>query len=85
MLYRSLPRSVRTIVCGDFNFDPACAEYLRLTGGVDETALVDTYGAVHGDQARPATFGCYDRTYMKHPVTCDHVFATRDVAYMGSR
>lgn len=84
-LYQARPRSGRTLLCGDFNFDAGSSEHLSMQRGEGPQALRDVYTAVHGDGERPATFGVYDRTYVKQPVACDHIFATRDIAQLTRR
>lgn len=79
-LYQSRPRTARTVLCGDFNFDAGSSEHLSLQRGQGEQALCDVYALVHGPGARPPTFGVYDRTYVKQPIACDHILASRDVA-----
>jgi len=79
-LYRGRPRTPRTILCGDFNFGAGSSEYLSLTRGDAAESFRDVYVSVHGAAPRPATFGRYDSTYVKQPIACDHVFATRDIA-----
>ena len=84
-LYQPRPRTSRTILCGDFNFADGSSEYLALTRGNSPQALRDVHVMRHGLGARPPTFGCYDTTYVKTPIACDHIFATRDFAGQVSR
>lgn len=84
-LYRGRPRTPRAVLCGDFNFDAGSSEYLSLVRGNTDESFRDVYGSVHGDAPRPATFGRYDSTYVKQPIACDHVFATRNLAGLARR
>lgn len=84
-LYRARPRTPRAILCGDFNFDAGSSEYLSLTRGDTDRSFRDVYACVHGLAPRPATFGRYDATYVKQPIACDHVFATRNMAARARR
>lgn len=84
-LYQGRPRTGRTVLCGDFNFEAGSSEYLSLLRGEGPHALHDVHTAVHGAGARPATFGCHDKTYLPQPIACDHVFATPDVAALARR
>jgi len=79
-LYQARPRTARAILCGDFNCDAVSSEYRSVTRGEGEHAFRDVFTTLHGEAARPATFGCYDSTYVKQPIACDHVFATRNIA-----
>jgi endonuclease/exonuclease/phosphatase family metal-dependent hydrolase len=84
-LYRGRPRTPRAIVCGDFNFDAGSSEYLSLARGDTDESFRDVYACVHGAAPRPATFGLYDSRYVKRPLACDHVFATRNMAGLARR
>lgn len=84
-LYQGKPRSARAILCGDFNCDAGSSEYLSLLRGESELAFRDVYGAVHGAAPRPPTFGCYDTTYVKQPIACDHILATKNIAGLARR
>lgn len=84
-LYRGQPRTARVILCGDFNFDAGSSEYLSLTRGDTDESFRDVYASVHGPAPRPATFGLYDSRYVKRPIACDHVFATRNMAGLARR
>ena len=82
-LYQGRPRSPRTVLCGDFNFGPCSSEYRSLTRGVGPHALRDVFTVLHGAADRPATFGCYDKSYAREPIACDHVFASADLASLA--
>jgi endonuclease/exonuclease/phosphatase family metal-dependent hydrolase len=84
-LYRGRPRTPRAILCGDFNFDAGSSEYLSLTRGDTGESFRDVYDSVYGAAPRPATFGLYDKRYVKQPIACDHVFATRNMAALPRR
>lgn len=84
-LYQHRPRSARTVLCGDFNFDAGSSEHKSLQRGESIQSLCDVYTALHGSDPRPATFGCYDTTYVKQPIACDHIFATRDIVRLARR
>jgi endonuclease/exonuclease/phosphatase family metal-dependent hydrolase len=84
-LYQGKPRSGRAILCGDFNCDVGSSEYLSLLRGESDQAFRDMHGAVQGGARRPPTFGCYDTTYAKQPIACDHVFATKNIAGLARR
>lgn len=79
-LYMARPRTARAVLCGDFNFDAGSSEHRSVTRGEGEGAFRDVFTVLHGDAVRPATFGCYDATYVPQPIACDHVFATRNIA-----
>lgn len=84
-LYRARPRGARTVLCGDFNCEASSSEYRGLQRGAHAHAFRDLYAALHGSAPRPPTFGCYDTTYVKRPVACDHILATRDIAGLARR
>lgn len=84
-LYQGKPRSDRAILCGDFNCDAGSSEYLSLVRGESDQAFRDMQVAVHGSARRAPTFGCYDTTWAKQPIACDHVFATRNIAGLARR
>lgn len=84
-LYQHRPRSTRAVLCGDFNFDAGSSEHQSLQRGEASHSLRDVFTALHGVVSRPATFGLYDSTYVKHPIACDHVFATRDIVGQARR
>jgi endonuclease/exonuclease/phosphatase family metal-dependent hydrolase len=84
-LYQGQPRNERAILCGDFNFNAGSSEYLNLMRGHSERAFREMHAAVHGAKPRPPTFGCYDTTYVKQPIACDHVFATKNIAALARR
>lgn len=84
-IYRPWPRTTRAVLCGDFNCDAESGEYRSLVRGEDDHAFRDVFTTLHGDSARPATFGRYDNTYVKQPIACDHVLATRNIAGMARR
>jgi endonuclease/exonuclease/phosphatase family metal-dependent hydrolase len=84
-LYQHSPRSARTVLCGDFNFDAGSSEHQSLQRGESSQSLCDVYTALHGTAPRPATFGRYDTSYVKQPIACDHVLATRDIVGQARR
>jgi endonuclease/exonuclease/phosphatase family metal-dependent hydrolase len=79
-LYRSRPRTSSAVLCGDFNCDAESDEFRSLLRGGGPSAFYDVHTLVHGDGPRPPTFGCYDKTYVKEPLACDHVLCTGDIA-----
>lgn len=84
-LYQGRPRTARTILCGDFNCDAGSSEYRSVTRGETEHAFRDVFVSLHGAAPRPATFGCYDSTWVAQPIACDHVFASTDIAGLARR
>lgn len=83
--YQPRPRTASTILCGDFNFVAESAEYQALMQGGAPHDFCDVQTEVHPGSARPPTFGCFDNTYVKTPIACDHVFATRDIVGRAKR
>jgi endonuclease/exonuclease/phosphatase family metal-dependent hydrolase len=84
-LYRAQPRTPRAILCGDFNCEAQSSEFRVITQGEGEESFRDVFATLHGEAPRPPTFGCYDNTYVKQPVACDHVLATRNIAGLARR
>ena len=84
-IYRAWPRTARAVLCGDFNFDAGSSEYRSLVRGEADNAFRDVFTTLHGTAPRQPTFGCYDNTYVKQPIACDHVFATRNIAGLARR
>jgi endonuclease/exonuclease/phosphatase family metal-dependent hydrolase len=60
-------------------------EYRSLLRGGGPNAFCDVHTLLHGGEPRPPTFGCYDKTYVKEPMACDHVLCTRDIAGLARR
>ena len=70
------------ILCGDFNFEIANAEYALLQGAAapDTTRLSDAWTVLHGDAPHDPTFRLFDRRYGPVPITCDFMFVSEDLA-----
>jgi endonuclease/exonuclease/phosphatase family metal-dependent hydrolase len=84
-IYRPWPRTARAVLCGDFNCGADSSEYRSLVRGEADNAFRDVFTTLHGAAARQPTFGCYDNRYVKQPIACDHVFATRNIAGLVRR
>ncbi len=83
--YLPRPRTASTILCGDFNFAADSPAYQALVQGGGPHDFCDVQTEVHPGAPRPPTFGCYDTTYVKTPIACDHVLATRDIVGRARR
>ena len=70
------------VLCGDFNFEIANAEYALIQRGAapDATRLTDAWPLLHGDTPHDPTFRLFDRRYGPVPITCDFVFVSEDLA-----
>ena len=73
----------RALLCGDFNLGPSAAEYSLLQRAVDApaTRLVDAWTLAHAaSEPRAPTFCVHDTTYGDHPIACDFMFVSEDLA-----
>jgi len=70
------------ILCGDFNFAPGASDYQALVHPRDDgaLALVDAWGALHGDMARAPTAGLHGFPWPEQPACYDYFFVTDDLA-----
>ena len=70
------------VLCGDFNFEIANAEYALIQRGAapDATRLTDAWPLLHGDSPHDPTFRLFDRRYGPVPIACDFVFVSEDLA-----
>ena len=79
--FQSKPHTVRTLLTGDFNFEPGSAEYERLQAPFSDgtPSLHDVWHCAHGANPHAPTFRLFDRRYGPEPIVCDFVFASDDL------
>jgi endonuclease/exonuclease/phosphatase family metal-dependent hydrolase len=80
--FASQPRTVSTILTGDFNFRPGDPLHARMTAGFDDARvppLEDAWQRVHGTVERPPTLGVYDHEQWPEAFACDFVWTSRDL------
>ncbi|MFM0691974.1 endonuclease/exonuclease/phosphatase family protein [Paraburkholderia graminis] len=75
-------RPMNAIVCGDFNSAFESAAYRKMLEPIaGAPAFADAWTLAHGNDARAATVGLYDRKqWPDGPFACDFVFVTEDLA-----
>lgn len=75
-------RGREAILCGDFNFQPASAEYRRLLRRFPDTtpALRDAWRVCHGRSAHAHTVGLHGAEWPDFPYCCDFAFVTPAIA-----
>jgi endonuclease/exonuclease/phosphatase family metal-dependent hydrolase len=80
--FQSKPHTTRTLLTGDFNFEPGSAEYERLQApfGDGTPALMDAWHAAHSGKPHDPTFRLFDRRYGPEPIVCDFIFSSTDIA-----
>jgi endonuclease/exonuclease/phosphatase family metal-dependent hydrolase len=81
--YRSVPRPVEAVLCGDFNFEIGDPSYARITVPfADGTpALRDAWRVLHGDMPHDPTCGIYDHAqWPAGPHTRDFFFVSDTLA-----
>jgi endonuclease/exonuclease/phosphatase family metal-dependent hydrolase len=73
---------MNAIVCGDFNSAFESAAYRKMLEPIaGAPAFADAWTLAHGNDARAATVGLYDREqWPDGPFACDFVFVTEDLA-----
>jgi endonuclease/exonuclease/phosphatase family metal-dependent hydrolase len=79
-----LPRGEGTVLCGDFNFTPATAEYERLqepfAGEAGTPRLVDAWTLLHRDRPHAPTFGLAPSEAIPAPECFDFFFVSENLA-----
>lgn len=80
--FQACDHSADCIVTGDFNCDPASAEYrLMLQPIAGAPAFVDAWSQRHGAATpQSPTFRVHDTTYGETPIACDFVFVSDTLA-----
>lgn len=75
--FQSKPQTAHCILTGDFNFEPASAEYalLQTTQG-GASRLQDAWTVVHPGLPHAPTFRVHDRRYGPEPIACDFFFVS---------
>jgi endonuclease/exonuclease/phosphatase family metal-dependent hydrolase len=79
--FQNRVHTASAILCGDFNFEMAHAEYALLQRVVPQaTRLTDAWTVLNGDAPHAPTFRLFDRRYGPVPITCDFIFVSEDLA-----
>lgn len=80
--FAPMPRPASAILTGDFNFDPASAEYRRIAAGFGDGTpdLVDAWTLAHPGHPHPPTAGVHENSWAERPFCCDFVFVGADLA-----
>ena len=75
--FQAKPHTAHCILTGDFNFEPASAEYeLMQASREDATTLHDAWRIARPSEPHAPTFRLHDRRYGPEPITCDFLFAS---------
>lgn len=75
------PQATRSVLVGDFNFQPASAEYEDIQRPIAEGPRYrDAWSVVHGERRHAPTFCVHDRKEGEKPYCCDYAFVSEDVA-----
>jgi endonuclease/exonuclease/phosphatase family metal-dependent hydrolase len=79
--FQNKVHTTRAILCGDFNFETANAEYALLQRETPQTTrLTDAWTVLNGAVPQAPTFRLFDRRYGPTPITCDFIFVSEDLA-----
>jgi endonuclease/exonuclease/phosphatase family metal-dependent hydrolase len=74
--FKTHPRPVSAILCGDFNLPPQDPLHAR----VKDIGFLDAWEALNPGHAHPHTFRVHEREKGQSPYCCDYVFVTPDLA-----
>ena len=80
--FAAWPRPASAIVCGDFNCEPASAEYARmqLPVGEDVPAWRDAWSLLNPGAAHPPSVGLHGADWPDRAYCCDFFFVSEDLA-----
>jgi len=78
--FQAKTHTVRSILCGDFNFGTDAPEYTLLQKGDGAARLCDAWALLHRTAAQPPTFRVFDRRYGPQPLACDFIFVSDALA-----
>lgn len=76
-----LPRPASAIVCGDFNCEPGCPEYYRMTAPIsaDVSGWEDAWRACYSDIPHLNTVGLNGAEWPDRAYCCDYFFVSADL------
>jgi endonuclease/exonuclease/phosphatase family metal-dependent hydrolase len=78
-----VPRAAASILTGDFNCQPDCAEMARMLAAMDNAThpYRDAWEITHGGESHAPTVGIYDKTqWPDPPLTFDFILVSEDLA-----
>lgn len=76
--FAPVPRPAAALLCGDFNFEPGSAEFMRLVGPATscDARWYDLWAHCHGDTPHADTVGLHGCEWPGRRFCCDFAFAS---------